>query len=1107
MDIHLLGLVEVSLDGRAVQLGGAKQRALLAMLALHPNVPVSVDRLVEGLWGERPPASASKSIQIYVSQLRKLINGDGAEIVTRGRGYELRVGADAVDSVRFERLVEEAARGNGAGDAIARQALALWRGPPLDDLADEPFAGPEIRRLEELWLRARELAIEGALAAGEHERVVAELGALVDEHPLREHLHAQRMLALYRCGRQADALEAYQHARSALVDEVGVEPGPELRHLHEQILGQDPALDLRPHERAGPHTVTTPARARRRPRPLLIGALGILIAVGVALGITRLTGPDTLGQVSEDAVGVIDPGNGNIVAQYGVGHAPDAIAAGGGSVWSANGRDGTVSRVDRVHSQVTTIDVGGEPTAAAYGNGSLWVADGQNGRVDQIDSRTNRVVRLPVGNAPRGVAVGGGAVWIASAVDGQVDRLDLARPGRLRRIEVPGGPAAIATGAEAVWVASEEDGVVTRLDLRSGAVLKAIGVGNGPSAIAVGGGAAWVANRDDGTVSRIDVATNAVSETVRVGGSPVAVAAGPDAIWVADGEAGAVLRIDPRTLKVSRRIALGSAPSALVVSGGSVWAAATASRASHRGGTLRFASSPMDVCNCLDPVGYDQRAWPALSLAYDGLVAYRRIPGAGGNTLVGDLAASVPKPSDGGRTYTFQLRPGLRFSDGVPVRPEDFRATIERVVRLTPRRGLTPPFYGGIAGAEACNPGRCDLSKGIETDTPARTITIRLRRPDAEFAHKLALPLAYVLPAHTPARMMRGRPPPGTGPYRIAAFTPGHSVRLVRNPRFRSWSAEARPDGFPDAIDFTISSNPAAQVAAVKHGRADAVVAAGEFGGMLSLDQDRALTLADANHVLTGSAPNTNSFFVNVRARPFDDPRVRRALNYAIDRRRMVKLAGGGSLAGLSCQVLPPGLPGYAPTCPYTRDATPGGGWSAPDLARARRLIAATGSRGARVQVWGFPKYAAVTRYAGEVLRHLGYRVRVRLLPLPGYFDYVADSRHHVQLGFMGWIDDFLTPSSFFAPFRCSQLVPNSIANANFSEFCDRGLDAAYAAALAARGTDANARWAALDRRVLAASPTIPVFNRRTLLLVSDRLGNAQMHQELGPLLDQFWVR
>jgi peptide/nickel transport system substrate-binding protein len=332
-------------------------------------------------------------------------------------------------------------------------------------------------------------------------------------------------------------------------------------------------------------------------------------------------------------------------------------------------------------------------------------------------------------------------------------------------------------------------------------------------------------------------------------------------------------------------------------------------------------------------------------------------------------------------------------------------------------------------------------------------------------------------------------------------------VRLVRNNRFRSWSAEARPDGFPDVIDFRISTDPGAQVAAVQHGRADAVVAAGEFGGQLSLDQDRALALADANHVLTGSAPNTNWFFVNVRARPFDDPRVRRALNYAIDRRRMVKLAGGAGLAGLTCQVIPPGLRGYAPTCPYTRNATLGGGWSAPDLARARRLIAASGSRGARVKVWGFPKYAAVTRYAGEVLRRLGYRVRVRILPLPAYFNYISDSRHHVQVGLTGWIDDFLTPSSFFETFTCRSFIPGSVLNENFSQYCDGALDVAYAAALASRGADANARWAALDRRVQAASPAIAVFNRRTLLLVSDRLGNAQMHQELGPLLDQFWVR
>jgi peptide/nickel transport system substrate-binding protein len=332
-------------------------------------------------------------------------------------------------------------------------------------------------------------------------------------------------------------------------------------------------------------------------------------------------------------------------------------------------------------------------------------------------------------------------------------------------------------------------------------------------------------------------------------------------------------------------------------------------------------------------------------------------------------------------------------------------------------------------------------------------------------------------------------------------------VQLQRNPRFRSWSAEARPDGYPDAITVSISSDAAAQVAAVRRGRADAVVPAGDFGGQLSLEQDRALALADASRVHTGPAPNTIWLFVNVRARPFDDPRVRLAVNFAVDRRRMVQLAGGSGLAALTCQVIPPGLPGYAPTCPFTRDASPGGGWSAPDLPRAHRLISASGSRGARVTVWGPPKYAAVARYAGEVLRRLGYRVRVRLLPLQPYFDYVSDSRNHAQVGFAGWIADTLSPSSFFYPVTCANRVTASRFNANISQYCDRAVDAGYAAALATRGAEANARWAALDRRVVAASPVIPLFTRRTMLLVSNRVGNPGLHLALGPLLDQFWVR
>jgi WD40 repeat protein/DNA-binding SARP family transcriptional activator len=213
------------------------------MLALQANHTVSTDRLIEGLWDEKAPSSAHKVVQLYVSRLRKLLDGCEAEIVTRGRGYELKLDADQVDAARFERLVT-AAMHAGSSNGQAREALALWRGTALADVADEPFADPEIRRLEELRLRAAELAIDADLAAGRHGEVIGELEALVREEPLREQLHAQRMLALYRCGRQAEALKAYRDVRELLVGQIGVEPGPGLRRLHEAILRQDAELEL-----------------------------------------------------------------------------------------------------------------------------------------------------------------------------------------------------------------------------------------------------------------------------------------------------------------------------------------------------------------------------------------------------------------------------------------------------------------------------------------------------------------------------------------------------------------------------------------------------------------------------------------------------------------------------------------------------------------------------------------------------------------------------------------------------------------------------------------------------------------------------------------------
>jgi hypothetical protein len=341
-------------------------------------------------------------VQLYVSQLRRALDADGAEIVTHGRGYELRLPADRVDAARFERLLEA---------AQPRAALALWHGEALADVADEPFAAAEIRRLEELRMHAHELAIEADLAAGRHADVIGELEGLVAEHPLNERLHAQRMLALYRSGRQAEALDAYRQARGALVEQIGVEPGPELRRLQQAILEQDPELDLRaaaPEPRGPP---AGPPRRRGRPAPALLVASAVLAAAAglIAFGISRVTAPDRLTRIDENAVGRIDPDSGRISGQYAVGRNPGPVVTGAGSVSVANTLDGTISRVDRDH--VVPIDIGGEPTALAFGAGSLWVANGDTRSVSQVDPGTNKVVQtLPVGNASRAVAAGFGAL-------------------------------------------------------------------------------------------------------------------------------------------------------------------------------------------------------------------------------------------------------------------------------------------------------------------------------------------------------------------------------------------------------------------------------------------------------------------------------------------------------------------------------------------------------------------------------------------------------------------------------------------------------------------------------------------------------------------------
>ena len=925
--------------------------------------------------------------------------------MTRGRGYELQLPDGDVDALRFEHLVEE---------CRAREALALWRGEPLADVADEPFAAAEIRRLEDLRLRAAEMAIDADLEAGRHADVIGELDALVAQYPLRERLHSRRMVALYRSGRQAEALEAYRAARSALVEEIGVEPGAELRRLHDAILAQDPELDLP----APPTTDEPAARPRRRPRPVLVVAAALVVAGLTAYGVIRVAEPDGVSRIGENAVGRIEPDTGRIMASYEVGRSPGAAAVGAGSVWVANRLDGTVSRIDHEGSpaEIVTIQVGGAPSALAFGAGSLWVADGDSREVAQVDPGANEVgLRISVGNAPRSLAAAAGALWVVSEVDGSVHRIDLDRVGARRSIPIGAVPTAIVAGAGALWVSSEESGTVTRIDPRTGAVVTAIGVGNGPTALAAGEGAVWVINRDDGTLSRIDPARNVVSGTEEIGGEPTAVAAGGGTVWVAGGEGGTVARVDPEGPTLVDRIPTGSSPIALALAGGSLWTAAAAPQAAHRGGTLRVLASVEDelAIDWMTEAGWTTATIQLTSLAYDGLLGYRRVGGAGGATLVGALATSVPAAEP--RREDLRLHAAARGA---------LRRRRARAARGLPgldgaphaaRGRPVPALLRRDRRSAECTRARCDLSRGIRTDRRARTITVHLTRRDGEFLHKLTVPFAYVVPADTPVRPIGDRPPPGTGPYRVAAWDVKRGGTFLRNPHFRSWSPEARPPGFADRIE--IHGRPAAegverQIADVRRGRADLAVIANPFGSALGRERLTALAARSPGQLHSHPMPTTEWMFLNVRRRPFDDPKVRRALNFAADRARVAELAGGPEVAVATCQIVPPALPGHEPYCPYTASPTARGGWTAPDMERARGLVRASGRAGERVVVRVPPFRRATGRYFTALLDDLGFRASLaRERSERAYFARIQDPRSRAQIGFQGWALDYVTPS------------------------------------------------------------------------------------------------
>ena len=375
----MLGPLEARRGNRPLRLGGPRQKLLLAVLLLHAREPLSSDRLIDALWGEHPPADAQTALHAHVSRIRKALCQPDV-LVTRRPGYALEIGDEQLDLRRFEQLAAEG-RALLAADAperaatALRDALDLWRGRPLADLEDEPFAAALVPGLKEAHLEARETRIEADLARGLDTALVPELDALVRRHPLRERPRAQLMIALHRSGRQADALEAYDEGRRRLADELGLEPGNRLRRLHAEILADPRASDPEPRR---PEVSTH--RGRRSYVAAAVLAVLAVLGAGVAAVAGRDDAPRAPAERAATAAGAalvrLDPRTGAVLRTVRAGGEPGAVAAGAGAVWSIDVDGQTIASVDPRSGAAATFATGATPVDLAVGAGALWVAGG-----------------------------------------------------------------------------------------------------------------------------------------------------------------------------------------------------------------------------------------------------------------------------------------------------------------------------------------------------------------------------------------------------------------------------------------------------------------------------------------------------------------------------------------------------------------------------------------------------------------------------------------------------------------------------------------------------------------------------------------------------------
>lgn len=525
----------------------------------------------------------------------------------------------------------------------------------------------------------------------------------------------------------------------------------------------------------------------------------------------------------------------------------------------------------------------------------------------------------------------------------------------------------------------------------------------------------------------------------------------------------------------------------------------------HLGGTLKLAAA--GAFGTLDPhINYTtSQYWPISYIVNDGLVTFKKAEGSAGNEIVPDLAVAMPKVEDGGKTYVFTLRKGVKFSTGNEVTTKDVVASFRRLFKVqNPNIGS---WYNSIVGADAClkTPATCTLEGGVVADEAANTIAIHLTAPDSEFLYKIAIPFGAILPADTPATDIGTTPPVATGPYMITGYDPQKVMTLKRNPHFKEFSAEAQPNGNVDEIVYAFGTKPEDAVTAIANGQLD---------WMYDTPPSDRLKEISSRYPKQIHINPLFAYYVatmNVNIPPFNNKDARLALNYAFNRRSAVNILGGPNLAQPNCQVLPVGFPGFKAYCPYTKN--PGAKWSAPDMAKAKALMAKSGQIGQKVTVIASDSSADpnLGTYLVSVLNELGFQATLKVISANIQFTYIQNTNNNVQISISELFPDYPAPSNFIITLlNCGQFHKGSDASINIAGYCNQDLDAKMQEAMILALTDTAAShdmWSQIDHQATDDAPWVTMLSPKRLDFVSTNLKNFPYSDLVGLLFSKVYVR